>query len=185
MTGRSVRGPQPRSSKRVLAAILVLLAISALSCISGTRLRSVAARPGDAQGTYTVLLHGCRYGNDLETMALLVDRTSPYRFRIVDLPSSTKTLPSLTADQAAKEAEAFIRCSIYNRGKILFRRILDPLGETIAFEVKPLYSRIEMGAEEVVLSDYFLHGDEVRVYLRLDPAVEREQQLDINAIDHW
>jgi len=177
------RNGRPSAQRLRLALILALGLLMTAGCATGTRLRTASAPLSEADGTFSVLLHGCRYGNDIENIALLVKEDSPYRFRIIDLPTSTRTLPGQSAEQAMREASAFIQCTIYDTGNSVFRKIIGPSGATVAFELKPLFSRLEMGAEEVLESSYFLHGDEVRVYLRLDPIVERFQRMDIDVDD--
>ena len=165
-----------RAGLRLLASATMLALLC--SCMAGIRLRTSEARPDDAGGTYTVYFQGCRYSNDIETMALLVDASAPYRIDLVTLPTSYRVRTGLEGAAAMHEAKVFIRCSIYDTGRSLVRRIVDPSGRTIAYEVKPLYSPLELGADEVLLTDYVLHDGLVRVYLRLDPRVERMRQFD-------
>jgi hypothetical protein len=166
-----------RACLRPCIAALALLVLA--SCAAGARLDTVAADPRDAEGTFTLYLHGCRYFNDIENMALLADSTAPYRFDLFASPTVYRTKTGVAGSDAVAEARAFFRCNINDTGRILMRRIVGPSGRTIAFELKPLYTSLEMGADEVLLSDYFLHGNEVRVHFRLDPDVERMQRFDI------
>lgn len=164
---------------RALAAVLLGVALGA--CAVGTRLDTGTARPNEVTGTFSVYLYGCRYPSDIETMALLVDQTTPYPFDLVVLPASYRTKTGLAGPDALSEAAAFVQCGIYATGAHVLRSISDPAGKTIAFEIKPLYPRLEMGAEEVLFSDYFLRDDRVRAYFKLNPQVERIRNFDVRS----
>ena len=88
-----------------LILIFALCLLMTAGCATGTRLRTASAPMSEADGTFSVLLHGCRYGNDIENMALLVREDSPYRFRIIDLPTSTSTLPGKSADHVVRSTK--------------------------------------------------------------------------------
>jgi hypothetical protein len=54
---------------RVFSAILFLMAAG--SCASGGGLHSQAADRSEVTGRYTLILYGCNYFDDLETVAIL------------------------------------------------------------------------------------------------------------------
>jgi hypothetical protein len=172
---------QSGQGRTLLLALMLLFALLP-ACVAGTSLKTVQAVPNEADGTFTLYLHGCRYPSDIENIAILVDAASPYRFELFALPAAYKVKTGLAGSEAAAEAQKFIRCSIYDAGQSVMRRIVDPSGRTLAFELKPIYARLEMGAEEVLLSDYVLRDGQVRVYLRLDPNVERMRRHDVPAM---
>lgn len=154
------------------AAFLALLT----ACVAGTRLDTGGALPAEASGRYRLYLYGCLHPQDLENMALLVDETSALAFELFASPTSYRVEHGLTGPEALSRAEAFIHCNIADTGRNLLRRISDPAGRTIAFEVKPLFSPLEMGRSEVLDSTYYLDNGRIRIYLTLDPWVERAQR---------
>jgi hypothetical protein len=148
-------------------------------CAVGARLDTRIAQPADISGTYTVYLHGCRYPSDIETMALLVDTAGPYPVDLIAPPASYRKTEPLAGPEALATAAKFVQCGIYATGVHVLRGIADPAGKVIAFEVKPLYPPLEMGAEEVLYSDYFLRDGRVRAFFQLAPQVERVRRHDI------
>lgn len=162
------------------ASALVLL----LACSAGSlRLSTGPARPADMAGTYRLYLYGCRSSADIENMALLVNESSPHRFRLFTLDTAYRVRHGLSGANALDEADRFIRCSIYDTGASVLRTVLDPDGNVAAFELKPLYLWSEMGKDEVLQTDYFLRNGTITVYITLDPQVERIRKYDIPGPD--
>jgi hypothetical protein len=163
-----------RGRVRAGAAAAGLLLLSLLcACTMGTRLETESAMPADAKGTYRLYLYGCRYPEDVEVMALLVDQTSPYPFDLYVLDTSYRVKQDLSGPAALAEAEKFIQCSLHDVWMTAFRRVIDPSGRTVAFEMKPLYFPHDVGKDEALLSSYSLKNGTVTVYLSLDPLVEK------------
>ena len=162
---------------KMLTRLLLLLVLG--GCAVGPRLDTSVARAADVTGTFTVYLLGCRYPSDIETMALLVDQDGQYPVDIIAPPAAYRKTGPVTGREALATAVKFVQCGIYATGTHVLRGISDPAGKVIAFEVKPLYRPIEMGAEEVLSSDYFLRDGRVRAFFQLVPQVERMRRLDI------
>ena len=152
----------------------VLAAIMLAGCSFGTRLQTDTALPADAAGTYRLYLYGCHFPDDLEIMALLVDQAAPYPFDLYVPDTSYRVNPDLSGPAALAEANTFIRCSHFDLWRTVFRRIVDPAGRTIAFELKPLYYPMQVGGDEVLLTNYTLKDGTVTVYIRLDPLLKRK-----------
>jgi len=150
----------------------LFLAVLLQSCASGLHLLSMPAEPADIGGTYTLLLYGCHYPNDVKDVALLVDEGSKYPLEIYDIDTSYKVKKGVPAKQALSEAESFIRCSTHRVIGTQIRRIPDGSGGTIGFEVRPLYFPLDFGFPDIMLITYTLKDGTVRSYIRLDPNVE-------------
>lgn len=163
-----------RARACLLFTAVLLAGTMSAGCSFGTRLETASALPADAAGTYRLYLYGCHYPADIENMALLVDQSAPYRFDLFVLDTSYRIKQELSGPAALAEADAFIRCSTETLWLTVFRRILDPAGRTIAFELKPLYEPLRRGTDEVLQTNYSLKDGTVTVYIRRNPLLRRE-----------
>ena len=59
-------------------ATLLLMTISLQSCMLGTQLSTTSADPNLITGTYTLFLYGCHYPEQIDNVAILVDKNSKY-----------------------------------------------------------------------------------------------------------
>lgn len=163
--------------KNIFAATMYLVLVLTLqACMAGVQLRPTAADPAELKGTYTLILYGCRYADDLENMAVLVDEGNPYPVEVYALDSLYKVKKGVPASQALSEANTFISCSTHSLWQSVLRRIPDNAGRTIGYELKPLYRQWEIGTPEALLSSYSLKDGKVTVYIRLHPSLERRSE---------
>ena len=153
--------------------LIPLLALTLQACAPGRQLATSPADAAELKGTYTLLLYGCHYPEDIKNLAVLVDEGSRYPVEIYDTPTSYQVKKGMPGPQALKEAESFVRCSIRRVSETQLRRITDDAGGTIGYEVRPLYFWLEFGRTDVLLVSYSLQNGTVRTYIRLDPDVER------------
>jgi hypothetical protein len=153
--------------------LILLPALVLQACVAGQRLATSPADPADLKGTYTLLLYGCHYPEDIKNLAILVDEESKYPVEIYDLPTSYQVKKGVPGPQALKEADSFVRCSIRQVSGTQLGRIADGTGGTIGYEVRPLYNPLEFGSMDVLLVSYSLQNGTVRTYVRLHPNVER------------
>jgi len=152
-----------------LAATLVLC-----GCITGKQLSPVTADPAMVDGTYTLILYGCINANDVANMAILVDEKSGYTFDVYALDAMYKVKKDLPAARAMNEAQAFLHCSPSAVRESLLRRIADPAGRTIAYELRPLYEPLNSQESEVLRSSYTLKDGKVTASFTLDPTYENK-----------
>jgi hypothetical protein len=165
--------------KRSMTISFVVMLFALLSgCTFGTRLDAVMAPVQEVSGTYRLYLYGCRYPDDAENLALLVDQSTPYRIELYVKPTSYKVRQDLPAADALAAAQKFIRCSQHEVWTTSFRRIADPEGRTIAFELEPRYYAWDVGAEEPLVTSYSLRNDTVTVYISPNPMLEHREQFD-------
>ncbi len=160
----------PRGS---LISLALLVSIALLSCAAITRphLRIETAQPSEVTGTYTLLLYGCRYPDDLEDVAILAREGNPAPFDIYSLPTRYTVKSGLSADEALKEAGKFVQCSVHYQNT-RFSKITDAAGAVVGYEVRPLYSPIRFGMYDVLNIQYVQEESKIVVYIRLDPMVE-------------
>lgn len=157
-----------------MSYLVVILTLQ--GCITGTQLVATSTDPVGVKGTYTLLLYGCRYPDDIENMTVLVDEAGPYPVELYAPSFMYKTTKGLPASQALADAEAFITCGFHKTWQSQFRKIPDTAGRTIGYEMKPLYVSWEIGVPEVLLSSYTLKDGKVTVYIELDPLLKRRNE---------
>ena len=155
----------------MIAAVLPII-IGFFIFARNNYLKTEAAVPAEVTGTYTLLLHGCRYPEDLENIAILDKEGDAHSFEIFAKNPASSVKNGLTGEQALKEAEQFIRCNIqYERTGL--RKILGPGGGSIGFEVRPIYSASRFGANPVLDIQYAIRARKVIVYVKVDPETEK------------
>jgi len=155
----------------VIAAVVLAL-ILVFSFMSGDRyLKTEAAERAEVQGTFTLVLYGCRYQNDLETFAVLDKEGDPYVFEVYAPDFNYRIKHGLSVREALQLAEQHVRCHI-NSDKTRFSKILGPTGNTIGFELRPLYDPLTFGIDDVLTIQYAVKEQKVIVHIQLDPNVE-------------
>jgi hypothetical protein len=157
----------------VVAAILLVI-LSIFFFADGGHLKTESAAPSEVQGTFTLLLYGCRTSDALDNVAILKREGDPYTFEIYAPDFMYSVKPGLSAAAALKEAEQFVRCNI-NSERSQLLRIIGPAGNSIGYEVRPLYSISMFGRDDILDIQYTIKERKVVVYVKLDPAVERQR----------
>ena len=143
-----------------------------LSCTLGGSLHVQGAQDADMTGTYTVILYGCNFNEDLETIAFLDREGDQYTIEPYAPDFKYRTRKGMGATDAFVKAEEFIQCNTAFKGSQL-REVIAPNGKTVGYEIRPFYDAIVYGAGDVLAVDYFLKGDKVVAQIRLAPSVER------------
>ncbi|MFI5295483.1 MAG: hypothetical protein ACHQ0Y_10710 [Thermodesulfovibrionales bacterium] len=166
-----------KSTQMVCLAAFLLAALVVVSCTSGIRLNTQGTGYSKAEGTYRVILFGCNFGNDLETIAFLDKENDKYVFEPYAPDFKFKIKKGVQAEAALKEAGEFVNC---NTSFLHFQTygIIGPNGETLGYELRPLYEPLAYGVQDVLLTDYWLKDDKVVIKIRLNPWVERMLQGD-------
>jgi len=164
---------------RFIMRAVMCFALTALSCLTGRQLSMEPANASVISGTYSVMLYGCKYPDDRENVAIMVNEAGPYPLELYVPDFMYVVKRGLSARQALAEANRFIRCSFHDVWSTQLLRIPDEKGGTIAYEMQPLYSPLEFGSAEVVLSSYVLKQGKVVVYFFINPSSE----IDRDRID--
>lgn len=164
-----------KSTQIICLAAFLLAALFVVSCASGIRLKTQGTRYSEAAAIYRVILFGCNFNNDLETIAFLDKESDKYVFEPYAQDFKFKIKKGVPAKEALKEAGEFVNC---NTSFLYFQTygIIGPNGETLGYEVRPLYQPFAYGAQDVLLTDYWLKDDKVVIKIRLNPSVERMLQ---------
>lgn len=163
-----------------LTVILFLCALVLQSCAApGTRLSTsgIAERP--AEVSYHLLLHGCNYGNDPNTIAFLWPSDQPYSFEPHSPAFLYRTHENLPWAEAMTKARDFIDCSPHFENARL-RAIVGPQGQAIGYELRPLYTQPSpfRRADILQVSYYQLADGVIRVYITPLPEIDDDEPSD-------
>lgn len=161
----------------VAAAITSVLLLMLNGCMPGMQLRSELADPKALNGTFDVMLYGCRYPDDIENAAFLVPTGSTTPLELFVSDTSYKLKKDLDANKAFAEADAFVRCGVHTVQETRFHRVLDASGTVVGYDVLPRYLPYDVGGSDPLLVTYTHSAGKVRVYIRLRPEVERQLML--------
>ncbi len=161
-----------KSLKTFPLVFLLMVALSALSCMQGVRLNYQGAQETEVTGKYTVLLYGCNFLNDLETIAFLSKEGDKYTFEPYAPDFQFRVKKGVDGPEALAMAKKFVYCNTSFRRAEL-SRVLSPSGETIGYEIRPFYQSFRYGVDDVLYVDYWLKDDKVIVYVRLLPSIEK------------
>ncbi len=157
-----------------IAAVVVLLIIGLFYLSGANYLKTDEAKPDDVRGKFTLLLYGCSSRDDLANIAILDKEGDQYAFEIYAPDSSYTSKAGMNGEEALQEAGRFVRCNIRSERSRL-RRILSPDGAVIGFELRPLYSTVTFGKDDVLDVRYSIKDRKIVVYIKLDPAIELQR----------
>jgi hypothetical protein len=157
-----------------IAAAVVLIIIALISRSGDNHLKTEVVNLADVQGKFTLLLYGCNSRDDLANIAILDKEGDPYSFEIYAPDFSYATKAGLSAAEALQEAERFVRCNFQSERSQL-RSILSPAGIGIGFELRPLYSILTFGKDDVLDVRYIIKNRKIVVHIALDPAIELQR----------
>lgn len=168
---------KPYHALTVLALLVISLNLSACLSIAGNHLKIESAKPSEVTGTYTLLLYGCRYPDDMENVAFLDKEGDSYTLEIYAPDSRYKVKTGLAAGEALIQAEQFVKCSVHYQ-QMRFSKIPDSAGNIVGYEARALYSPIRFGKYDVLDIQYVARDDKIVVYIKLDPDLEKELRND-------
>lgn len=173
-----------RSSGSLSLLIAVLVAATTVACVQGTPLRTEPEKaPAVKEGSYTMLLYGCSFIDRLDNAVILAPEGGQYHFELFAPSFEYKVRQGVAAAEALRDADKFLQCSRYYRSSRV-RGITDPAGRTIGYEVRPLYSPIDFGRDDVLTITYRLKGDKVAVFVWLDRDIDLMVNGDSESIRH-
>jgi hypothetical protein len=159
----------------LILGIAALIILSLFFFASDKHLKTETALPSEMQGTFTLMLYGCRSADDIENMVLFDKEGDAFTFEIYSPEFSYTVKTNVPAGDALAEAEKFVRCNINCEGSQL-RKILGPGGNSIGFELKPLYSPVLFGIRDVLDIGYVIKERKVTAYIKLDSNAEKTRR---------
>lgn len=159
--------------RTILLAIIILVSLHGDSFALGKSLITEKALPSDVTGSFTLILYGNRHYNDVETVAFLDLGGDRYAFEPYAPEFDYRVEKGLTGPEALRRAEIFVGSS-RNFWHSQLSRVVGLSGETLGYEVRPLYYPLAFGIPDVLDVDYSLRDSTVRLTIRLKPQVERQ-----------
>lgn len=154
-----------KKRETTLAVLAVLIVLAMQSCMNKHYLRTEKALPAEIAGTYTLLLHGNRYGNDVENVAVLDKEGDRYSFEILAPPYDYSIQSGLSAEEALKKAGEHVR-SHHAFLDPWLSRIFDREGNIAGYEMRPLYRPLEFGYSDILYVDYRIRDSKIIVWIR-------------------
>jgi hypothetical protein len=157
----------------LLALCFVSIGMPSQSFAFEKSLKTEEANPAEVKGTFTLILYGGRYANDLETIAILYLEGDEYSFEPYAPDFDFTVKKGLPAEKALAAAEKFVsfHASFW---RTQLSKIINGRGSVIGFEVRPLYWPFIYGVSDVMEVNYWPKGDgRVKVTIKLIPSVER------------
>lgn len=164
--------------RRRTSIITFILLLFLSGCAVGVGLQSQRggaqqlAPPEEVTGTYTLVLYGGRHADDIETVAFLDKEGDGYVIEPYAPTFDYSVRQGVPAKQALDAAYHFISWhSDFSRAQL--SRIVDPKGQIVGYEMRPLYMPFSYGFQDVLDIDYSFRGEKVFAYIHLIPPVER------------
>ncbi|MBI5639405.1 MAG: hypothetical protein HZA17_03170 [Nitrospirae bacterium] len=143
------------SFARYLSFTLLFIFLAACtSCASRTayRINTEGADDAHVTGTYTLVLYGCTYSDDLDTFAILDREGDKYVLDPYAPNFNYKIKTGLSAKDAMEQAEQFINChSSYNGSQLI--KLRSSKGVFIGYTLKPKYLSTTLVIDEVLDSE--------------------------------
>lgn len=156
----------------ILFSSIVAVALAASSCALGNRLDMKTAVDSDLTGSFDLILYGCTYHDDLETIAILAKEGGPYVFEPYAPDYNYRVIKGVPAKDALDQAQQFVNChNAFHSAQL--SRLVDAKGDTLGFEIRPLYLFFVFGFDDALSTEYRIKDGKVVVKIRLLPSVER------------
>lgn len=154
----------------VISFVVFLFLITSVVLVQAEYLKTEEVKAEEVTGTFTLVLYGARYSNDLETIAFLDKEGDEYEFEPYAPEFDYKVKKGVSGADALREARKFV--SFHNAfWRSQLSKILDGKGNTIGFEVRPLYLPFIYGRDDLLEVNYEIKSGKVIAYIRLTPQV--------------
>jgi hypothetical protein len=159
--------------KYIFALVVISFIMTGTSFAIKRPLKTEEAKSADITGTFTLILYGGNYSDDLETIAILDYERDQYNFEPYAPEFDYRIKKGVPAKEALEEAKKFV--SFHNSfWHFQLSRIIDNKGDTIGYELRPLYLPLTFGVSDVLDVSYWLKGgNKVKVTIKLIEPVER------------
>jgi hypothetical protein len=160
-----------RYSNILFLLVLILFSVNHAFALS-EHLRTEEVKEDNVKGVFTLILYGARDINDIETLAILDLEGDQYTLEPYAPDFDYKVKKGLSEKTALNEAYKFIGYhNAFLRPQL--SKIIDDKGNTIGYEVMPLYIPFVFGRSNVLEVDYWLRDGKVKVTIRIIPSIER------------
>ena len=164
---------------RIIYAMFIMACLTVLvgCAASGKRIRTGSLRTAGISGSFTLILYGGNYSDDLETVAFLDREGDDYTFDIFAPEFNYRIFKGVSAVEGIKRAEEFVAGhSSFHQFKV--SRILDEESQVIGYEVRPLYLPFTYGTDDVLDVWYAAKENKIVITIRLKPSIENIKMRD-------
>lgn len=136
-------------------------------------LKTIEASPAEIMGTFSLILYGGRFSDDVETIAILDLEGDGYTLEPFAPDFDFRIKKGVSAKEALEQAQKFVSFHhAFWRSQL--SRITDNNGNTIGYEIRPLYMPFYFGVSDIFDVYYWLkENGRVKVTIKLIPFVER------------
>ncbi len=155
-----------------LLALFLVAILGVNACVPHQGLRLEQAPADGLSGSFSLILFGCRYLDDPETVAILDREDDGYMIEPFSPEFNYRVEKGLSAEKALEQARRFINCHTSVNGARL-SSIVDDKGVIFGYELRPLYFPLTYGVDDILLTDYWMRGDRIIVRIGVIPSVER------------
>lgn len=156
------------TKKAFVIPFMFQLLITTVVLAESEYLKTEEVRDKEISGTFTLILYGARYSTDLETMAFLDKEGDRYKFEPYAPEFDYKIKKGVSGMDALREARKFV--SLHSAfWRMQLSKILDKKGNTIGYEVRPLYLPFVYGRDDLAEVYYYIKDGRVIAYIRLIP----------------
>jgi hypothetical protein len=142
-------------------------------------LKTEQVKEGEISGTFSLILYGSRHMEDVETVAILDKEGDDYTFEPFAPEFNYKIMKNVPAKEAFRTAIEFVSWHSSFR-RVQLSRIFDYKGNTLGYELKPLYFPLTFGVSETIEVDYWVKGNKVIIRIKLLPSVEEKLRGGVN-----
>jgi hypothetical protein len=156
------------------ALMLILIFIFTYSCVNVNYMKTDRAEPSEITGTYTLLLYGGRYSEDVENVAIFDKEGDKYSFEIFAPGYDYTVKKGVQGKEALAEAVKHVgshRSFFQSR----LSRILDTEGNVIGYELRPIYHLTEFGMSDILYINYTIKDNKVITKIRLKYELENRE----------
>jgi hypothetical protein len=158
--------------KKIAFVLILILFVFSSSFAIAINLKTIEASNEEVKGVFTLILYGGRDMNDIERLAILDLEGDKYTFEPYAPEFDYRVTKGLNEKEALDKANKFVSSHhAFYRSQL--SRIIDDKGNTIGYELRPLYMPFIYGVTDVLDVYYSLKGEKVRAYIRIIPSVER------------
>jgi hypothetical protein len=164
--------------KRVVLWICILIGSSLVAgygtYANAQSLRTEWVSATEVTGTFTLILYGGNYFNDVHTVAFLDSEGDRYTFEPYAPEFEYRLVKGLSAKEALDKAQHFVSTidSCFLRSEL--SKVLDQSGKTIGYELRPLYNSLCYGLADVLDVSYWQKNGKVVIRIGLKPSVEKQ-----------
>jgi len=155
-------------------AIGGLLVLACDSAAFEKPLRTEWVNQSEVAGSFTLILYGGNYFNDLQTIAFLDAEGYPYTFEPYAPAFEYRLLKGLSAREALDKAQDFVSTTGNCFVRSQLSKVLDRNDKTIGYELRPFYNPLCYGLADVLDVSYWNKDGKIVIKVKVKPIVEKQ-----------